>query len=110
MLSSTATHRVLTFSPISKLMKQNGNNLDDANRIFNYLGWRTPAWPSSGFNQNQKMFLMFLKLEKKPITKAVQKKFTNYCEIRLLQKFIALLRKFNLCFQDGAGKSGNQVY
>ena len=110
MLSSTATHRVLTFSPISNLMKQNGNNLDDANRIFNYIGWRTPAWPSFGFNQNQKMFLMFLKLEKKPITKAVQKKFTNYCEIRLLQKFIALLRKFNLRFQDGEGKSGNQVY
>ena len=38
MISSTAAHRVLISSPNSESVIQNGNNHDDANRIFNHIG------------------------------------------------------------------------
>ena len=78
LISSPAADRVLTSSSTSESVKQNSNNHDDANRIFNPIGWALPKQSSFCFSQNRKMFLFkVFGAGKKLVTKAFMKEFTS---------------------------------
>ena len=110
MIASSAAHSVLTSSPISESVKQNGNNHDGANRIF-HIGQALPVRSSFRFNQDQKIFLFkVFKAGEKTGYKSSPEEVHQLMRNSFLHKIIALLRKFDLCFQDMQDKSGNQVY
>ena len=80
-----------------------------ANTIF-HVEWALPVQSSFRFNEDQKIFLFKVFEAGEKTGNKSKPEEVNQLMQNLLQKIIALLSKFNICFQDGQYKSVNQVY